>query len=148
MRAELLVQPLVQPLRGEVDVELAERGQEPVRVVELEYGAADVGDLEAVAQRQRRLDRALEDARRMKPAELDRRATLRQDDHSLRFGPVRPDDDSLTVGVRSENVVRVRMVPVDDELDFVRDRHVSACSSRRTIPPTGTDTQSGRFASS
>ena len=85
----------------------------------------------------------------MAALELDRLAAVGQHAHPLGVGPERADDDLLAaVRVRAQQVVRVRVVSPDDELDFVRDRHVSACSSRRTIPATGTDTQSGRLASS
>ena len=81
VRAELLVQPLVQALGGEVDVELAERRQEAVRIVELDRrgrpgrrrragsgAAASPGD-----QRPRRPRR--DGAARARPARRRRAAT-------------------------------------------------------------------------
>ena len=63
VRAELRVELLVAALAGEVEVELAERRQERVRVAQRERAAVGVGDLELVAQRQLRArDRALEHA--------------------------------------------------------------------------------------
>src|SRR5688500_12623068 len=62
VRAELLPQLLVAALADEVQVELADRGQEPVRVLGGLLAVAVV-DVEAVGERQLRLrDVALEDA--------------------------------------------------------------------------------------
>ena len=86
----------------------------------------------------------------MAPLELDGLAALGQDADALGVRPERADDDALAaVRVRAEEVVRVRVVAPDDHLDFVRDRHVSGLLEQaHDSPPPGTDTQSGRLASS
>ena len=67
--------------------------------------------------------------------------------HVLGTGPERAHDDVAVRRVRAEQMVRVGMVPPDDELELVFQRHAASSSSRR-MPATGTGTQSGRWASS
>ena len=80
---------------------------------------------------------------------LDRLLALGHHAHVLGARPESAHDDVAVRGVRAEQVVRVRVVATDDELDLILDGHGHApSSSSRTIPATGTGTQSGRWASS
>ena len=77
MGAELLVELLVAALAGQVEVDLAQRGQEGVGVAQRVALAGRVLDLELVAQRQRRAgDLALEQPGRVALGQLDRLAAL------------------------------------------------------------------------
>ena len=145
-----VVELLVAALRGEVEVELAEGRQERVRVVELDDGAAGVGHLEPVAERQLRLaDRALEEAGRMETLELHRLAVLGEDAHRLRRRPERAHDDLAAVRVGAEEVVRVAW-------SRPTIRSTSWLATFMQLPPRaaarcrrrGCRTQSGRWASS
>jgi hypothetical protein len=75
------------------------------------------------------------------PAALEQYADL---------GRVRPegtDDDALASWMRAEKVVRVRVIPPEDQLEFFVGFQAASSSSRR-IARTGTCTQSGLLASS
>ena len=73
MRAEPLPQLLVAALADEVQVELADRRQEAVRVVDRDRAGVAVVDLELVGERQLgAVDDALEDAAGVHGLELDR----------------------------------------------------------------------------
>jgi hypothetical protein len=73
VRAEPLVELLVPALHHEVEVELAERGEERVRVAQRERVAAGVLDLELVFERQPRLrQQRLPQPRRIEQLRLDR----------------------------------------------------------------------------
>src|SRR6185503_17759955 len=149
VRAELAVELLVPALAGEVEVDLAERRQERVRVAQRERAALLVGDLELVAQRQLRAgDRALEHAARMAQLELDGLAAVGARRDPARVRAVRADDDAAVVRVRPEQPVRLREVAMDDRLDVGVNTHGSGSSSNRAIPATGMRTQSGRLLSS
>ena len=85
----------------------------------------------------------------MAPLELDRLAALGQDADPLGVGPEGADDDALpSRRVRAEQVVRVRVISPDDELDFVSEPSRIGLLEQAHDPATGTDTQSGRLASS
>ncbi len=119
-------------LAREVEVELAERRQERVRVVELVHLAAGIRDLEPVAERERRLrDGALEDARRVAQLERDRVAALDEDAHAVGVRAVGADDHAAVLRVRAEDVVRVGVLPPDDALELLGDGHglISSSSS-------------------
>jgi hypothetical protein len=111
-RAELLVQVLVPALRGQVDVELAERRQEGVRVGDLDAEAVGIRDREPVMGRQR-LGRHLagEHARGMHLLQLGVTTALEQDTNLRRVRPEGADDDGLPSWMRAEKVVRVRVIP-------------------------------------
>src|SRR5262249_44845135 len=131
---ELLVQLFVAPLRGEVEVELAERRQEAVGVVELDGRAARVADLEPVADRHRRaLEQRLEEPGRVLLLGLHRLLALREHAHAFCAGPEGAHDDVAVRRVRAEEVVRVRMVAPRDELHLVADRLVAR--GHRARPP-------------
>jgi hypothetical protein len=149
VRAELLVQLLVATLAGEVEVDLAQRRHERVRVAQREGPALLVADLELVAQRELRVgDRSLEDAARVAQPELDRRGALGPGDHLGRVGAEGADHHAAVLRVSAEEAVRLGEVAVDDRLDVGVDAHGRGSSSRRAIPATGMRTQSGRLLSS
>ena len=105
VRAEPLVELLVPPLDGEVDVELAERRQERVRVAEPVGVAGRVAHLQLVVERQLRArDRSFEDPAAVPRLELD---VHRQHAHRFGVGPVRADQDTALRRVRAEDGVRV-----------------------------------------
>ncbi len=145
VRAEPLVQLLVAALHGEVEVELAERRQERVRIADGERVAVRVLDLELVLERQpRRGQQRLPEAGRVLQLGLDRCCLVmgRLDAHSLRLGPERAHDDAAVLRfVGAENAVRV-----GSELDG-HSASAAWCMSR-SIPATGIPTQSGRLSSS
>ena len=119
MGAELRVQLLVASLGDEVEVELAERRQERVRVVDDEGRAAGEADLERIAKRHRpALEHGLEQAGRMDPRELDSIASVGSNRHRDGVGPKRPDDDTPVGRVGPEDVMRIRVVARDDPLDL------------------------------
>jgi hypothetical protein len=73
MCAEALVDALVPPLRGEVEVELPEGGRERVRVVDDQRRPLRIAHLQAVAQRQLgAVELAFEQPGRVRALELDR----------------------------------------------------------------------------
>ena len=100
VRAEPLVQLLVPALAGEVEVELAERRQERVRVVERERVAVRVGDLELVARAAASRPRQLPSKRparmRAGSSSTARRPSARTRDRR-RVGPEGADDDAAVV---------------------------------------------------
>ena len=115
--AEHLPQPLVAALADEVDVEVADRGPEPVRVVHGERQLA-VRDLEAVLGHlgARHLD--LEDPCRVDERHRHRRAVGQHDAGPGGVGAEGPDHDRAgTVGVGAEHGVGIRVLPGDQPLD-------------------------------
>ena len=116
VRAELLVQLLVPPLCGEVEVELADRRQEAVRVVELDGRTARIADLGDF---------------------VDGLLACRDHAHVLRPRTERAHDHVAVRRVRAEQMVRIRMVAPDDRFDFVFQGH--ADSSRGSWSATQTD---------
>ena len=147
VRAELRVELLVAALAGEVQVELAERRQERVRVAQRECPALGVGDLELVAQRQLRAgDRALEHAARVAQLELDRRAALRARDDRRGVRAERADDDAAVRRVGAEQAVRLGEVAVDDRLDVGVSLTVMAAAPpavARSRPPGSAPSRGG-----
>ena len=79
--------------------------------------------------------------------ELGLLTALEQDAHPRRVRPEGPDDDALPSRMGSQIVVRIRVIPREDQLGFFVDLQADA-SSRRRIALTGTWAQSGLFASS
>ena len=121
--AEPLVELLVAPLADQVQVELAERRQERVRVVDRELAGVAVVDLELVAQRQLgALDHALEHT-----GGVDLRASRRGSLPSIRtLTPTvwrraeRAHNDAAVLRVRSEHGVRVRVLAADERRRALR----------------------------
>ena len=147
VRAQRLVQLLVTTLPRKMQVELADRGLEAIRVLDRIGLAARVVDLQLVLQGQlAALDLALEQARRMRLLELDLRASGMHD-NALGRRPERAHDNAaVAVGMRAEERVRLGVVAGDQALDV--GAHASAISSSRAIAATGICTQSGRLFSS
>jgi hypothetical protein len=119
VRAEPGVELLVAALAGQVQVELAERRQERVGIVDRERPRLAVVDLELVAQRQLApVDHALEDAPGVHLLECYRLALLGQRGDGGRGRPKRAHDDAAVVRVRAEDGVRVRVLAADDAVEF------------------------------
>ena len=126
MCSQTLVQLLVPPFAGEVEVELAERRCKRVRIADRDRVPLRIRDLELVPERQRRPGHASgEDPVAMDPAKLHRLEGLRDDDdgpgartecaHDAR--PPQSDDRRAGRAVRD---VREREKP----LDRAGNRHV------------------------
>ena len=77
MRAEHVVQPLVRPLADEVQVDLAERRAEPIRVVELPGVAVGEAEADPVVGTARAARSGTSPAHRPSPGGLHRRACRR-----------------------------------------------------------------------
>jgi hypothetical protein len=149
--AEPLVEALVAALLGEVEVELAERRREGVRVVHREAVAVRVGDVELVGERQAGVgDRDLEDARAVGRLEAERAAfgsvDTRVDGLGIRAPDADPDAAAGRVG--TEHVVGVAVLSRAQQVELVAHAHAGGSSSMRAIAVTGTISQSGRLLSS
>jgi hypothetical protein len=106
--AEPRPQRLVPALADDVQVEVAERRQEPVRVVDRQRAALGVGHVEAVAQRQLpALDLGHEDAGRMHLHERLAASVVEHHGHLLRSRAEHADDDAVAARMRSEVTVRL-----------------------------------------
>ena len=122
VRAELLVQLLVTALHCEVEVEVAERRQERVRVAQREGAPVRVLDLELVLERQLRLrQQRLPEARRILQRRLDalraararpappggtrarRRRRCRPREHQVRGARVCPSSITVDTGVSPDS---------------------------------------------
>jgi hypothetical protein len=145
VRAQTLVDPLVPTLGCEVQVELAERRREGVRVLDDEGRALRVADLEPVAERQLgAVELAFEQARGVRSLELDGLGAFDAYLDAFRLGPEGANHDAAVLRVGAEQAVRVGEATLDELVDGA---HASS-SSRRWIPATGMRTQSGRLSSS
>jgi hypothetical protein len=148
MRAELLVQLLVPALADQVQVEVADRRRERVRVVDGERAAVAVVDREPVAQRRlRALHEALEDTAGVDLLERHDRAVAELRADAVRRGPQRTHNHAPVVRVRPEHGVRVGVLASDERVELTGSDVHSPSSSRR-MPATGIATQSGRLSSS
>ncbi len=122
MRTEPLVELLVATLAGEVQVEVAERRREGVRVVQGVARAVGVADLELVAQGQLGAGHlALEDARRVAAGELDRGLALGAHDDPLGRRPERAHRHPIGRGVGAEHAVGVAEAQLDEGRDVLVD---------------------------
>ena len=111
VRAEALPQLLVAALADQVQVELADRRQEAVRVLDRDRARLAVVDLELVGERQLRLrEAALEDAAGVDLLERDGLALRRDDGDGGGGGAPCADDHAVAVGVRAEEGVRLRVL--------------------------------------
>ena len=110
VRAELGVELLVAALAHEVQVHVAERRQEAVRVADGERAVLAVVDLELVVERERgALHLAREDALVARRRELDGLAVREAGADGLRGRPVGADEDAaVAVGMGAEEGVGVR----------------------------------------
>jgi hypothetical protein len=142
--AEPLVQALVPALAGQVEVELAERGRERIRVPQREDVAVGVVDLELVVERDLRAGHdALEDTARV---HLLQRHVLvaRVHLHGPRGRSQRAHHDAAVVLVGAQHRVRIAVLALDDPVQVEGSRDHSASRSRMMLA-TGMPTQSGRL---
>ena len=156
VRAEHLPQVLVPALADQVQVHLAQAGQEAVRVVgdDLGQGAAvavGIGHRDPVVRRLARRDGGREHAL----VHVLGREPLpvgQHDRHRLGQRAQHPHDDPVRAGVGAEDRVRVVVGPGDHAVDFTQadpgrvlladHAHASA------MEPSGMDSQPGRFRAS
>ena len=110
VRAELGPELLVAALAREVEVHVAQRRQEPVRVADREDAVLAVVDLELVLERERgAVEGALEHALAAGGRERHDLPVRGVGAHGLRRRPERADHDpAVAVGMRAEVGVRVR----------------------------------------
>jgi len=126
-------------LHREMEVELAERGEERVGVADRERVAVGVLDLELVFERQPRLrQQRLPQTGWVLELRLD---AGRLHPHRLRFGAEGAHDDAVLGRMCAQDAVRV-----GSEIDG--HSASAACCMSRSIPVTGIPTQSGRLSSS
>ncbi len=105
-------------LADQVQVELAERRQEAVRVLDRDRARLAVVDLEAVGERKLGTGRdAFEDAPGVDLLELDGVTRGGHGTDRRRSGAERADDDTVVGIVRAQHVVRGRMLAADDALE-------------------------------
>ncbi len=158
VRAELVVELLVPTLADQVLVELADRRQECVGIVDRELAGVAVVDLELVAQRQLGvLDDALEHAAGMDLLQLGARLAVDQHGHRAGGRAQRAHDHAAARtdarrarhagwdarGGRARRALRSRRSSYGK-----CPSRVHALSSRRAMPATGIEIQSGRLSSS
>jgi hypothetical protein len=148
--AQLLVELLVAAFAGQVQVELAQRRRERVRVVQRVARAVGVVDLELVAERQLRArDLALEQAGGVPAVELDPLVAVSTDDDALGRRPEGAHDHAAVGRVCPEEAVWVAQPQRQEGVDVLLDGgHWTGSSSRRAMPATGMCTQFGRLLSS
>ncbi len=128
---EPLPQPLVPALADQVLVQLTERRQEPVGVVDL-HDVLAVGDLQPVggqplgARPRRRAglsgQGALEQAGRVDPLQ-DLAPTVGQDAHLARVGAPGPDAHLAGLRMGAEQAVGLVVLPTHQALDLLLERH-------------------------
>ena len=147
--AEALVELLVAALAHQVQVQLADRRQEGVRVGDGELPGRAVVDLELVLQRQLSVrDLGLEDAAGVDLGHGHALAAVGLDRDRLRRRAQRPDDDAALGRMGAQDGVGLRMLAADEGLEVVLGDGGHAASRRRAIPATGMGNQSGRLSSS
>ena len=149
VRAEALVELLVAALADQVQVELAERRQEAVRVVDRERAGRRRSRPRAGSRAAARaLDDALEDAAGVRPARAADVLAVRRDDGrpSRPPGRQRADHDAAVVRVRAEAGVRVARARGAISRSASAWRSLAPAAAR--CPATGMATQSGRLLSS
>jgi hypothetical protein len=118
VRAEARPQRLVAALPDQMQVELADRGQEAVRVVDRDGAGLPVVDLQAVVERQLgTFDDALEHAAGVDRGEIDRLAARRQDAHGGGGGAERADHHAAVAGVGAEDVVGSGVLAAHEPLE-------------------------------
>ena len=116
--AEAGPQLLVAPLGEQVHVELADRRQEAVGVVDRDGPGLAVVDLQPVRERQLgALEHALEHAAGVDRRERDRLTALGDRPHARRRRPERPDHHAAVRGMRAEDVVRAGVLAPYEALE-------------------------------
>ena len=138
VRAEVSPQRAMQALSEQVQIDVAQRGPEAVRVVDHE-GVLAVLDLEPVRERAPavRGELRLEQPVLLRSPRDDARAAVEHDGHGRRVGTKGADDRPVTVVVQPEEAVRVAE-PGD----------VHYSTDRRRRAASGIRAQSGRCACS
>ena len=150
MRAELVVDALVGALAEQIEVELAQYRREAVGIVELDHIVAEAG-AQLIAFRAVR-QRAGKQTSIVDPRQGCRFAMLADGFHVGRLGQEGAYDALLSLGVETEIVEGVGVPALDDRIGFGGQfGHAASCGccpSIRSIPVSGTLSQSGRCASS
>ena len=147
--AEALVELLVTALAHEMEVQLADRGQERVGVLQRELAPRPVVDLELVRQRQLgALDLGLEQTAGVDLGHRNALAAAGLDRHRLRRRAQRAHDHAALGLMGAEDRVGLGVLPADESFEVVLGDGRHAASRRRAIPATGIGNQSGRLSSS
>jgi hypothetical protein len=119
MRAELGPQLLVAAFAEEVQIELADGGQEAVRVLDRDGAGVAVVDLEPVAQRQLgAVDHAFEDPAGMHAFQLGGLAAGEQGANAGGGRPEAADDGPALGRVGTEHAMRIGVLAADDPLEI------------------------------
>ena len=154
VRAEVVPERLVAALADEVEVELTERGPEPVRVLEHERAVLRVGDLEPVVLQLLGVEHHGEHARVVDALHLAGPATLGQHAHRDRVRAVGAHEDPVIDGMGPQHGVGIGVLARDESLDVGVSRgprpkpHQPSPLARRSMAAKGIATQSGRWACS
>ena len=119
MRAEHLPQLLVAALADQVQVDLAQRGQEPVGVVLPVLEPVAVVDQQPVVGLGRDVELELPDALEVVLHVVDG-AVLQLDLHRRGERPQHPDRHAAVSRVRAEDAVRVAVPAVDEQAELVQ----------------------------
>jgi hypothetical protein len=155
VRTEHPAELAVVALAEQVEVEVAERREEPVGILDRlrRVGQHELIRLLGIGARQRELEQA-------PPVDAAHRAGLAVDDDRRGAAPRhvgahhRAGSTWTVDGVDAEQLVRVVLRPGEQAFELVLDggrrepAHTTAPSSRSTMLPTGMSTQSGRWSSS
>jgi hypothetical protein len=122
VRAEHRPQLLVPALTDQVEVHLAERRQEAVRIVGRDHDAVGVRDLQLVVGHLRAVQHADPDAAVLVRQIRAFGARPGSDEYGDPLGhrPQHPHGHAVRAGVRAEHVVRVVVLAVDDSLQLFR----------------------------
>ena len=138
-------------LAGKVDVELTDRRREAIRVGRCDHEPIRIARLDLIGQRRSKAIKMRgPHARGMNElTAVVQPARDMYDDMTSARTPGTHDRAAITVWVRAEQRVRVVVLARDEPVDVGGDAHdVTSLSSRRAMPATGIDTQSGRLLSS
>src|SRR5437868_2679179 len=109
MRSHALPDALVATLRDQVRIELAEGGEEAVRIAEREARAAAIIDLQQVAEDVLAAVQTGFEHACFPMAGRHFAPEVGQDGDALRVRTKRSDDDALAVGMDPEHRMRIRM---------------------------------------
>src|SRR5205085_11927688 len=147
VRAEALPDALVTPFRDQVGIELAEGGEEAVRITQREARATAIVDLQKVTEDLLAAVQASLEYPTLPVARGHFASEVRQDGDAFRVRAKRADHDAIAVGMDPEHRMRIRMSQLHQALDLeVRLRQVrgSSHASSRSRSRAGIPTQSGR----
>src|SRR6516225_3739974 len=150
MRAELLVEVQMSALAEQMQIEVGEDGWKAIRILELDL-AAGVARAHAIAARRVRRS-TLEQACFMDAFEVAFATLLVDDRGAFGLREKDPHDRRVAFLVRAEITEGVGVATLDHGMCFRRKRtHAGEPSGRlriRSVPRSGTRSQSGRCASS